>query len=54
MTIPIGVPNPVNKKNIPMYSNQLLIPVSDSTGFGKDDFDIPMDYISKDAKKEMR
>ena len=28
--------------------------VSDSTGFGKDDFDTPMDHMSKEAKEEMR
>ena len=27
---------------------------SDSKDFGKDDFDTPMNYISNDAKEEMR
>jgi hypothetical protein len=45
---------PVKQYNDNTFNINNLNLIPDSKGFGKDDFDTPMDYISKDAKEEMR
>ena len=45
---------PVKQYNDNTFNINNLNVVSDSTGFGKDDFDTPMDHMSKEAKEEMR
>ena len=45
---------PVKQYNDNTFNINNLNVVSDSTGFGKDDFDAPMDHMSKESREEMR
>ena len=45
---------PVKQYNDNTFNINNLNLIPDSKCFSKDDFDTPMDYISKDAKEEMR
>jgi|TARA_B100001175_G_C19072394_1_gene431936 hypothetical protein len=45
---------PTKQYNDNTFNINNLNVVSDSTGFGKDDLETPMDHMSKESREEMR